>query len=428
MVPLIRSWPRPFRWLMAGQLVSLLGDGMANVALLCAVLRVSSSATSLGLVFAAQWLTLVVFSLFGGVLADRVPRLNAMIAADLVRIASQGLLAALVLNGRASLEWFVILRAVHGAASAVFSPALVGVMPELAAGDALQQGNSARGIGEAVGNLAGPALSGLLVVLAGPGWALAADAATFAVSAACLSAIRRTAGHRIAPARPGLPAPGQHEPAASMLADLQAGWHEFRSRVWVWIIVCSAALQNFLYSAFYILGPVQAQQHYHGARGWALVLTCAGLGSLAGGSLTLRIRPIRPLPVGCLLVTGFGLPTLTLGLGLPLPALAIAAAAGSAGLTAFNALWQTALQQHVPLRVLSRVSAYDSAASFAAIPLGPALAGPAAGAAGATAVLIGAGLTQLAAGLAPLAVPAVRTSPRPAATCNNNDHDLRLEY
>jgi hypothetical protein len=193
-----------------------------------------------------------------------------------------------------------------------------------------------------------------------------------------------------------------------MLRDLRAGWHEFRSRTWVWSIVCSATLQNFLYSAFFVLGPIQAQQHYDGAKGWALVLTCAGLGSVAGGSLALHIRPARPLLTGCLLVAALGLPALTLGLGLPLPALAVAAAAGSAGLTAHNALWQTTLQQHVPLQVLSRVSAYDSAAAFAAIPLGLALAGPAAKAAGAMAVLIGAGITQLAAGLAPLAVPAVR--------------------
>jgi len=325
-----------------------------------------------------------------------VPRLVAMIAADIARVASQGLLAVLVITGQAGLGWFVVLQAVHGAASATFSPALVGVMPELAAGDALQQGNAARGIGEAAGNLAGPALSGLLVVLAGPGWALAADAGTFAASAACLLAIRPP------------PGPGPARPAASILGDLRAGWREFRSRAWVWSIVCSAGLQNFLYCAFFVLGPIQALRHYHGAAGWALVLTCGGLGSVAGGSLAVRIRPAHPLLTGCLLVSAFGMPALTLGLGLPLPAVAVAAAAGSAGLTAFNALWQTALQHHVPLRMLSRVSAYDSGASFAAIPLGLALAGLVASTAGANTVLIGAGVIQLVAGLSPVAVPAVR--------------------
>jgi hypothetical protein len=56
-----RSWPRGLRLLLAGQVMSLLGDGVANVALIYAVLDATSSATDLGLVFAAQWLPLVAF-------------------------------------------------------------------------------------------------------------------------------------------------------------------------------------------------------------------------------------------------------------------------------------------------------------------------------------------------------------------------------
>jgi MFS family permease len=406
----VKTWTTGFRLLLAGQVISLLGDGIANIALIYAVLDVTSSATDLGIVFAAQWLPLVVFSLLGGVLADRFQRLRAMIGADLARTVSQGLTAALVITGHADLAWFIGLQALHGAASAVFNPAIVGVMPELAAGDALQQGNAVRGVGEAVGNLAGPAVAGLLVVLAGPGWALAADGATFAVSAACLLSIRTSGGTapHTAPARTAGPAVGE-----SLWRDLREGWSQFRSRTWVWSIVCSAAVQNLLYSAFFVLGPIQAGRHYDGVKGWALVLTCAGIGSVAGGALTLRIRPARPLAAGCLLVTAFGLPALTLGLGLPLAAVAATAAAGGMGLTAFNSLWQTALQQHIPLNVLSRVSAYDSTASFASIPLGLAIAGPLAALVGASNLLIAAGLIQLLAGLAPLAVADVRHLARP---------------
>jgi MFS family permease len=405
----VKTWTTGFRLLLAGQVVSLLGDGVANIALIYAVLDVTSSATDLGIVFAAQWLPLVVFSLLGGVLADRFRRLRAMIGADLARTVSQGLTAALVITGHADLAWFIGLQALHGAASALFNPAIVGVMPELAAGDALQQGNAVRGVGEAIGNLAGPAVAGLLVVLAGSGWALAADGATFAVSAACLLSIRPgdTALHT-APARTAGPAAGE-----SLWRDLREGWSQFRSRTWVWSIVCSAAVQNLLYSAFFVLGPIQAERHYDGVKGWALVLTCAGIGSVAGGALTLRVRPAHPLAAGCLLVTAFGLPALTLGLGLPLAAVAAAAAAGGMGLTAFNSLWQTALQQHIPLNVLSRVSAYDSTASFASIPLGLAIAGPLAALLGTANLLIAAGLIQLLAGLAPLAVADVRHLARP---------------
>ena len=205
--------------------------------------------------------------------------------------------------------------------------------------------------------------------------------------------------------------------AGSAWRDLREGWTQFRSRAWVWSSVSSGAIQNLLYSCFFILGPVQAQQHYQGARGWALILTCAGAGSVAGGAISLRLRPAHPLAAGCLVVATLGLPTLALGLGLPLAAVATAAGIGTAGLTASNSWWQTALQQHIPLKVLSRVSAYDSTASFASIPLGLAIAAPIAAIAGTANVLIAAGAVQLLAGLAPLAVPDVRhltRQPEPA--------------
>jgi MFS family permease len=414
-----RPWPRGLRLLLAGQVMSFLGDGVANVALIYAVLDATSSASDLGIVFAAQWLPLVAFSLLGGVLADRFPRLRAMIGADLARTASQGLLAVLVIAGHANLAWFVVLQSVHGAASALFNPAIVGIMPELATGDTLQQGNSVRGIGGAMGHLAGPALAGVLVVLAGPGWALAADAATFAASATCLLAIR--AG-RWRPVSQANVAEDQAR-AESAWRDLREGWTQFRSRAWVWSIVISAATQNLLYSFFFILGPVQAQQHYHGVRGWALILTCAGAGSVAGGAISLRLRPAHPLATGCLFLATLGLPALALGLGLRLAAVATAAGIGTAGLTAYNSWWGTTLQQHIPLKVLSRVSAYDSTASFASIPLGLAIAAPIAAIAGTTNVLIAAGAIQLLAGLAPLAVPDVRHLTRqtePTTPSNGN--------
>ncbi len=229
------------------------------------------------------------------------------------------------------------------------------------------------------------------------------------MSAACLLAIRTM---RAAPAVTERGTTGGPVPPATVLHDLREGWQQFRSRAWVWTIVSSAAAQNLLYSSFFVLGPVQAQRHYHGVKGCALILTCAGIGSLLGGGLTLRLRPRFPLATGCLFVTAFGLPALTLGLTLPLAAVAVAAAAGAAGLIAFNSLWQTALQQHIPNNVLSRVSAYDSTASFASIPLGLAIAGPIAAQVGATTLLVSSGLLQLLAGAAPLITTDVRRLPR----------------
>ncbi len=93
---------RAFRLLFAAQSISSLGDRLVPVALAFAVLNLTGSATSLGLVLAAQTIPLVLFVLVGGVWADRLPRRLVMASSDLVRAASQGLCAALLLTGSGS--------------------------------------------------------------------------------------------------------------------------------------------------------------------------------------------------------------------------------------------------------------------------------------------------------------------------------------
>src|ERR671933_2440710 len=132
----------------------------------------------------------VVSLVVGGVYADRLPRRTVMVAADLVRCVSQGTLAALLISGHAQLWQLVLLQAVHGTGSAFFNPASIAVIPETVEAELLPEANALRGIAFAVGDLLGPALAGVLVTVVGSGWAIAADAGTFAVSAAALAGVR----------------------------------------------------------------------------------------------------------------------------------------------------------------------------------------------------------------------------------------------
>src|ERR671932_761448 len=90
---------REFRLVFGAQVVSLFGDGIVPVALAFAVLDLTGSATDLGLVLAARTVPLVACLLAGGVVADRVSRRRVMIAADVVRLVSQGLLGAMLVSG-----------------------------------------------------------------------------------------------------------------------------------------------------------------------------------------------------------------------------------------------------------------------------------------------------------------------------------------
>jgi MFS family permease len=388
---------RPFRLLFLGQAVSLLGDGMVGVALAFAVLEETGSASDLGIVLAARTVPLVAFLLVGGVWADRLPRRALMVTTDLIRLAAHGAMAALLIAGEPGIWSIALLAAIAGAASAFFNPAISGIMPAVVSTERLQQANALRGLTEAVGRIAGPALAGVLVVGVGPGWALAVDAATFGVSAAFLVAI---------------PMPA-HVPVEShsFLADLRDGWDDFRSRSWLWTTVASTTFGNMLFAAYFVLGPLVADRELGGAGAWALIASAFGVGLLVGGVLLLHLDPHRPVLVATLAVAFYTLPLAFLAIPAPAAVTAIGALLAGAGLAVANNLWETTQQRHVPPELLSRVSSYDWFGSLAAVPVGMLLWGPIADAIGVSTALWFAFALQLSSILALFAVREVRELP-----------------
>jgi len=271
-----------FALLFAGRAISSLGDRLVPVALAFAVLDLTGSVTDLGIVLGAQSVPLVVFVLLGGVWADRLPRQWVMLASDGVRAVAQGASAALLLSGSAHVWEIAALQALYGAGEAFFVPASTAVVPQTVSSSNLQQANALLGLSGNVATVLGPALAGVIVATAGPGWGLAADAATFVASAAFLSFIR--VGPIVATAR------------TAALAELRAGWRAFRSRAWLWISVLYFTLfVAFVLSPLQVLGPQVARSSLGGPGAWAAISTALGLGALLGGVLGMRWRPRHPL-------------------------------------------------------------------------------------------------------------------------------------
>jgi MFS family permease len=119
---------REFRLLFCGQAVSVLGDRMVAVALAFAVLEIGGSTSDVGLVLAAGVFPLVGSVLVGGVVADRASRRAVMVVADLVRVASQGTMAALLVAGVSEVWMLALLAGVTGTATGFFSPASTGLL------------------------------------------------------------------------------------------------------------------------------------------------------------------------------------------------------------------------------------------------------------------------------------------------------------
>lgn len=155
------------------------------------------------------------------------------------------------------------------------------------------------------------------------------------------------------------------------------------------------------------LVATEVVQH-HGPRAYGLVNSALGAGTVIGGLLALRLRPRRMLRAGALaLFAFFGFPA-TVGAGLGVPAMAAGAAVAGAGMSFWGVMWATSVQTQVPSDVLNRIHAYDVAGSLAMMPVGQALAGPAAAALGTDHVLLVSAVVSVLVAAALLSVPAIR--------------------
>ncbi len=130
----------------------------------------------------------------------------------------------------------------------------------------------------------------------------------------------------------------------------------------------------------------------HGPRVFGLLNAAFGVGTACGGLLAIRIEPRRPLAAGALAMLAFPLFPVGIAAGLPVPLLMVALLVAGAGSTFWSVMWATSVQTQVPGEVLNRIHAYEVAGSVCMAPVGAALAGPAAEAFGARAVLVAGGV------------------------------------
>jgi MFS family permease len=387
---------RNFQLFLACDVVSLAGTSIATVAVPFAVLSIHASGSDVGYVASAGMLPMIVFLLIGGVVADRLPRHQVMVAADLLQGAAQAASAVLVLTGSARVWELLVLAALRGTGLGFYFPASTGLLPQtVPAGDRAQAIAIDR-VGRNSAYIAGTALGGILVGAAGPGWGLAADAASFALAALLRAGMRLPA--RLPPATD-----------AGIFRELREGWREFASRRWLWSIVLQFAGFTAVASAIIsVLGPVVADRSLGGARSWGFVLAAYAAGSVLGGLVMIRFRPSRMLLAATFGVLVFPLLAFVLAVPLAVPLIAAAAAIVGAAAQLFSVGWATTMQQEIPPAALSRVSAYDALGSFALAPVGTAAAGPLLTAFGPAAVLDVGGALILAVTLLVLAVPEVR--------------------
>lgn len=388
----------PFRWLLAARTTSILGNAVAPIALAFAVLDLTGSAADLGLVVASRSVANVAVLLFGGVIADRLPRDVVLVGTSFAAAVTQGAVAALVVTGSASIPSLVVLSVLNGAVAAVSLPAAGALVPDTVPEAQLRPANALLRLGLNGGSILGASAGAGLVAVVGPGWGLAVDAAGFAVAGVLFGRMRLPRGAADA---------GRTE-RTSVVADLREGWREFVGRRWVWIVVLQFAVLNAAFvGATAVLGPVVADASF-GRAAWGLVVAALSVGLAVGAVVALRWHPRHALGIGVALMVVAAVPVLTLALRPSVPALIVSFAVAGAAVEVFSIAWDQSLQTNVPRDVLARVYSYDAVGSVVAVPFGEALVGPLAHTVGTTPTLLGCAVLIVVATVAAAVTPSVR--------------------
>jgi predicted MFS family arabinose efflux permease len=395
---------RDFRLLLIDRLLAPASTGFSMVGVSFAVLNITGSSADLSYVLAAQIAPMLVFSLVGGVAADRFPPQRVIIAANLAMVAGEGTFGLLVLTGRPPLWAMIVLEAMTGTGMAMFYPASQALLPRLVPGVMLQEASAISRLAMNSGLMTGAAAGGLLVAAAGPGWALLLCGIGMTGTVPLMLAIKSSQSRALAADDSG---PG-------MLTALREGWTEFVSHTWLWVIVVQFCVVMMAWcAAFQVLGPVVAKAHLGGPAAWGAITASDSLGLIAGGLTSLRITPRRPMLFVVLTGAAIAISPLSLALVLPLVLVCLASFCLGVLIEIMMVQWTVALARAISPDKLARVSSYDALGSMMAMPAGALIAGP-------IATAIGVPATQFGAAGVIVVVSALCLIPRDIRTLRND--------
>ena len=243
---------RDFGLVWSGQFISQIGDGVSRLALLWFVYAVTGSPIKTSVIGLLQTIPPIVLGPIIGVYVDRLPKKVLLITSDILRALLIGLIPCLIPVESFTVSVLYILVLLHAIATAVFGPALTAAIPsfvpktQFTAGNALLQSTTSLGI------IFGPALSGLGIAAYGSQEVLCLNAATYMISAACLTLVRFKNSAPQVPSRAARP---------TMLQDLVEGFrYSVVIQPTILLLTGTAALYTFGTSALTALFPVFARK------------------------------------------------------------------------------------------------------------------------------------------------------------------------
>jgi DHA3 family macrolide efflux protein-like MFS transporter len=394
-----------FSALWAGQVISLVGDRIHQVALAFVVLYATGSPIALGIVFFVATLPNLLFGAIAGTFVDRWDHREVMIVSDLLRASLVLLLPVAAVTNLILVYPMVFLVTTI---SLFFRPAKGAILPRLVAEEDLTAANSAMWIAETFADIGGYAIAGLFVALLGPQLPLAfwADAVTYVASAILIASISVAPIRRVAGWTAGA--------GEGFLAELREGWAFLRGEPVVFANTLQATVAQFMLGIFVALMPVYAEQNVTSTPVAATAVYGfleggVGAGNLIGGFIIGLIG--TRIALGRMVIAGYvftGTCVAALALtGNFAAAMALAFGAGVGNL-AFVIPSQTIVQMRTPPELMGRLLGLRFTMVFGSMAIATGVGGVLGAAIGAPLTLGIFGLTTVAAGAIGLLVPAVR--------------------
>ena len=398
--PLVRSDSlralrhRNFRLFFAGQTVSLVGLWMQSVAQAWLVLTLTNDPLILGITAAAQWLPVLILGLFGGLIADALPKRRTLIVVESVMAALAIVLGALTLAGVVEVWMILVLAVLLGCANAVEMPVRQSFAVEMVGREDVVNAIALNSATFNAARVLGPAVAGLTIAVFDISIAFFINGISFLAVILGLLRMRETELHL----PPPIPRP---RTVGAVIASVGEGVGYVRRTPVVIFPVIVVGLAATIGMNFQVTIPPFARDVLGGdAASFGFLMTASGLGSVAAALyLATRRRPSAwAIAIGAS-VLGFGLVVTA-----AIPVYLVAAAAlGAAG---FGAIWMAAngnilIQATVPDELRGRVMSVYTTVFAGSTPIGGLIAGAIASALGpAAAIGIGGVLTLVVGGIA----------------------------
>jgi DHA3 family macrolide efflux protein-like MFS transporter len=414
-----------FSALWTGQMISMFGDRIHQIALAFLVLGLTNNAVAVAFVFVAATIPNLLLSPLAGTFVDRWNQRDVMIVSDILRAAAVLIVPIVAFTSVLLVYPLVFLIT---SISIFFRPARVAILPRIVREDELLTANSALWAGETFADVIGYPLAGIFVAFLGPALPLAfwVDAATYAASAILIASIAVPAvqrQRRPAPASTSNAAgatdsadPTSHDEAAptGVIAEMKEGYRFLRGEPVLFANTIQAAFAQFAIGSLTALTPVFVEKvlnpvNVEPEAAYAFLETSIGAGNLIGGFVIgligMHLAKGR-MVIGGYVLWGFFLIAFALSGNFVLD-FAILFGAGVANMI-FVIPSQTLFQQRTPPELIGRVVGFRFALVFGSMTLAMAIGGILGQTVGIVPVLVVSGIVTVIAGLSGLLVPEMR--------------------